>query len=169
MITIERGILRDENATEVNELVKEVIDKLELESEAINERIMDLSLDNTEYREKTFAELMENPEELYEMAELLSKRQSLDLISKNLRNAIYKDYEKIPVEFKKPAPKQLNQRDCLLWLATQVKPLILDGENNQRTIAKKLSTPQSTLSKRVTRAYEVSWEEYVEFVIQGIY
>ena len=166
MVTAIKGIYRDENST-ITPLLKELLDELELENEGIIEILMDLTLNHNEQREKTYNELLENPVNFYQIIDLRCRQDELTAIIENLKNILYDGYEEIPIV--KSRAKPMSNNECLIWLGTKVKPLILEGVTSQKEIGEKLNVPANTISQRVTRVYDNLWNEYVEFVKQGIY
>lgn len=161
-------IYRDENAMELNKAIETLLKNLEMEYEGINECVMDLVLNHDERREKTHAELFDNPRDVFEYMAFDIKRDVLNEVISELKNIVYSDYKETPIS-KKTTSKKLNHGECLMWLGTKVKPLILEGVTSQKEIGERIGTPANTISQRVTRAYAKSWQEYVEFVQQGIY
>lgn len=170
MITVSTGIYRDEKATELNTMLKGLLDELEAENEGMNECLMDLTLNHNEQREKTYSELLEDPKNFYELIELRCRQDQLTTVIEKLTNILYSGYTERPVMLKSSnRQKPMPTNECLIWLGTKVKPLILEGETSQKAIAEKLNLPANTLSQRVSRVYSKLWSEYVEFVQNGIY
>jgi hypothetical protein len=173
MMQIIKAIEKTQTVEKLTDSIKSLISDLESENEAVIESIMDITLDHHERREKSFWEVVGNSENYAELLTLKERNNSYEYIISNLKSMIYSSYEEIPVDIStnlelKPS-KKLNHGECLMWLGTKVKPLILEGITSQKEIGEKTHTPANTISQRVKRAYEKPWEEYVEFVQQGIY
>jgi len=166
-------IYRDEKATELNTLLKGLLDDLELENEGMNDYLMDLLLNHEKREEKSLHEILENSNDIQEIVEIKYRQDQLTDVIKRLKDIVYIGYNTTPVEdIKQPTPirqKPMSRDECLIWLGTQVKPLILEGETSQKAIGEKLNIPANTISQRVTRVYSKLWAEYVELVNQGIY
>ena len=170
MISIVQGIYRDEKATEINTMLKGLINELKTENEGKNEYYMDLTINHEEKREKTYNELLEDPKTLYELIDLRCRQDQLTTVINKIENILYKDYKTTSIEQKtNNRGKRMDRNECLIWLGTTVKPLILNGETSQKAVAEKLNVPANTISQRISRVYSKLWSEYVEFVQNGIY
>ena len=162
-----KGIYRDKNANDLNEMLVQLLDDLEGEFESLNESLMDLVMCHTEQREKTFLELLENQNDINDIATIKTQQKMLISIIPRLKNIIFDGYEeKIPnsTKYGRMTPTEVRE-----WLGRTVKPLILNGETIQSKIAVIVDLDSSALSRRVKKAYNVNWTEYVVKVQQGIY
>lgn len=179
MISIVQGIYRDEKATEINTMLKGLLNELKTENEGMNEYYMDLTINHEEKREKTYNELLEDPKTFYELIDLRCRQDQLTTVIEKIENILYKDYKETPITENKEKTiklktnntraKPMHRNECMIWLGTKVKPFILEGETSQTEIAKKLNIAQNTISQRVSRVYSKMWAEYVELVKEGIY
>ena len=169
MITAVRGICRDENAKELNELLKRLVKDLEMENEVITDTIMDMTLNHSERKDKSFWEVIRNPENYQELITLESRNSTLEYIISELRNILYSDYEEIPLQEEKETEPRLKPEQCRDWLGMEVKPLILKGTDKQQDVSKALGIGASTISTRVKSGYGANWEMYVAKVKKGIY
>ena len=165
-----KGIYRDENAKELNELLVQLLDELEMEHESLNEGLMDLTMCHSEQREKTFLELLENSGDINEIANIKTQQKMLNSIIPKLRGIVFAGYEETNLT------KDYNNKHSRMtpievreWLGGTVKPLILDGEKIQSKVAVIVGLDSSAVSRRVKKAYGVTWAEYVVKVQQGIY
>ena len=169
MIKAIKGICRDENAKELNELLKQLIKDLEFENEAIVDTIMDMTLDHSEKKEKSFWEVVGNHENYQELIALQSRNNTLDSVISELKSILYSDYEEVPLQEEKTTEPRLKPEQCRDWLGMEVKPLILNGTDKQADVSKALDIGASTISTRVKSGYGANWEMYVAKVKQGIY
>lgn len=169
MMELVTPIYRCEDATELNNLIESLIKDLEMESEAVSETLMDLTLNPTEQREKTFWEVVGNPENYQEILTLKSRNETLEFIVSELKGIVYSDYKIRPAFKQKTTEPRMSKEECQIWLGTKVKPLILNGKTKQQDISEVLNVGASTISTRVKSGYSKSWKDYVELVTQGIY
>ena len=164
------GIYRDENAKEVNELLVQLLDELEMEYESLNEGLMDLTMCHTEQREKTFLELLENPSDINDIVNIKTQQKLLNSIIPKVRSIVFNDFKEYPLgSDENNKHSRMTPTEVREWLGKTVKPLILDGEKTQSKIAVIVNLDASALSRRVKKAYDVNWVEYVVKVRQGIY
>ena len=162
-----KGIYRDENAKELNEQLVQLLDDLELEYESLNESLMDLTMCHSEQREKTFLELLENSTDINEIINIKTQQKLLNSIIPRVRSIVFNGYEETRVTTNRHS--RMTPIEVREWLGKTVKPLILDGEKIQSKIAVIVNLDSSAVSRRVKKAYGVTWAEYVVKVQQGIY
>lgn len=160
------GILRDENAKEVNELLEQMIGDLVSENEAVIDTIMDMTLDNPERKDKSFWEVVGNPENYQELITLQSRSNTLEYIIAELNGILYSDYEEIPLK-----EHRMNTEEMSDWLGENVKPLILKGLTKRQAIAIELDCPAPTILWRIRAVHgkTMDWKKYVGKVKDGIY
>ena len=65
-----------------------------------NECVMDLVLNHDERREKTHAELFDNPRDVFEYMAFDIKRDVLNEVISELKNIVYSDYKETPISKK---------------------------------------------------------------------
>lgn len=165
-----KPIYRDENAKELNEMLVKLLDELEMEYESLNEGLLDLTMCHSEQREKTFLELLENSGDINEIVNIKNQQKILNSILLKIKGIVFKGYEE-PNSNKDENNKhgRMTEKEVREWLGRTVKPMILNGEKLQSKIAVMVNLDASALSRRVKKAYGVSWTEYVVKVNQGIY
>jgi hypothetical protein len=144
-----------------------LLDDLELEYESLNESLMDLTMCPSEQREKTFLELLENSTDINEIINIKTQQKLLNSIIPRVRGIVFNGYEETRVTTNRHS--RMTPIEVREWLGKTVKPLILDGEKIQSKIAVIVNLDSSAVSRRVKKAYGVTWAEYVVKVQQGIY
>ena len=130
MIKSVKGIYRDEKATEINEMLIQLLDDLELEYESLTEGLMDLTMCHSEQREKTFLELLENTSDINEIANIKTQQKVLTSIIPRVRSIVFNGYEEKVVNSNKHS--RMTPIEVREWLGGTVKPLILDGEKKKK-------------------------------------
>lgn len=162
-------IYRDEQSSDLNKRLEEVLSNLETENEAINERLADLTIDPTERKVKPDAEI--TPIEQSEIAILREHQMVLERVIDDLKGVLYSGYTETPVNMPshQHQKRYMKKSEVPLYLGKNVKPFILDGVLNQQEIADKLGVPSSTLSYWVQKAYKMDWKDYVDTIIRGIF
>ena len=165
-----KGFYRDENAKEVNELLEQLIKDLISENEAVVDIVRDMTLDYSERKDKSFWEVVGNPENYQELITLQSRNNTLEYLITELNSILYSDYEEIPLE---PEEKEhrMNTEEMSDWLGENVKPLILKGITKRQAVAIELECPAPSILWRIRSVYgkSMNWKKYVEKVIDGIY
>lgn len=169
MVSIINPIYRDENATELNKRVEDLLHRCQIEHEAINDCFMDLALDNDERREKTFNEISKNPEQCHLMITYMAKLNGLSYVISELKNIIYSGYTETPLNEEKES--RMNKKEMSVWLGDNVKPLILKRVKRQNAIALELDVPANTICYRIKAVHgeNMSWGNYVEYVLGGTF
>lgn len=170
-ISVLTPIYKDENSTESNNRIEELISNYELENEGINERLADLTINSAERRAKTDEEI--SPIEHAQIAVLRERQNALEDFIADLKSIIYSGYTETPLDkctSQKHNRTYRKKEELPLFLGKYVKPLILEKEMvTQYEIADELQVPTSTLSYWVNKAYNMDWKPYVANVLNGIF
>ena len=174
---IMRPIYRDENATELNKLLHEYMAKLEQTCIGFDEALMDITLIESERREKEFDELIQNPEEFHRVIDLIDKRNMCEELLDELKDIVYIDYEKVEISTEissvlnsETTPRFRKRSDSADWLGDNVKPYILNTETPRRNeIGEMLNVSPQTITNRIKQVYgnEIDWKTYVYKVKNG--
>lgn len=170
-----KPIYRDVKAKELNELLTEFMGKLENISIGYNEELMDITLIESERREKDFDELIKNPDEFHKVIDLIDKQSLVEELLSELKDIVYIDYETTeinvdtPLSSLKTTPRLRKQSDYANFLADHVKPHIFNKEYRRNEIAKMEGVVPQTITNRVKQVFgeETTWKEYVRQVRDG--
>ena len=160
---------RDEKAVELNKAIEKLIEKLELGLELTNDEMINRTIDPNTQKPMTYWEVVDISQNHQKLMRLDVEKGFLEEMISELRDIIYSNYEVVTPRSEKTNGDYMNDSESRRWLGTFVKPLILEDETKQITIADKFGINASTLSRRVKRAYDVDWKEYVAYVKQGIF
>ena len=158
-----RGIYR--NTKDMNERIDELLGNWTMESEAISECLADITLDHSERRAKTDAEL--TPRDLIDIGIYGEVQDVIDRHIDELKDAIYSGYEETPLTLDEPEKEhRMNTEEMADWLAENVKPLIQKGITKRKTIADELECPAPTILWRIRSVFgkTMDWNKYVEKV-----
>lgn len=170
MINVITPVLRDEKS-KLNELLEQLIKDWESENEAVLDIINDMTLDHSERRDKSFWEVVANPENYQELVTLQARNITLESNIADLKRVIYSDYEETPIKMgvsKERAP-HMNKEASMEWIGSKVKPRIIAGVTKKQIIADELCVDESTITVRLQRVFgkDMLWKTYVEKVLQG--
>ena len=174
MFKVVNGNYRDEKAVELNKAIEKLIEKLELGLELTNDEMINRTIDPNTQKPMSYWEVVDISQNHQKLMRLDVEKGFLEEMVSELRDIVYSDYETRAVTLKsentiKKPRDYMSDGELLRWLGTFVKPLILEGETKQVTLAERFGIDASTLSRRVSRAYDVDWREYVAYVKQGIF
>ena len=121
-------------------------------------------------------DLLNNYQDCCSFLEMNIIRKVIAPIIADLSDALYSSVEYVPFdengELEKPIQKNiqpyLRGKKALVWVAQEVKPLILKGVTKQKDVAEILDINPSTINNRVKNAYKMDWEELVKYVNEGV-
>lgn len=172
-----KPIYRDEKAKELNELLSKFMGKIETICVGYDEELMDITLIESERREKDFGELIQNPDDFHKVIDLIDKKGILEEVLNELKDIVYIGYETTKVDENNPilslktTPRLRKQSDYADFLADHVKPHIHNGECRRNYIADIEGVAPQTIINRVQRVFgeEITWKEYVKEVREGRY
>lgn len=146
------------NCDELNRELDTLISDLSFNYEGLTDNFMDIVLDHSNQKEKEWTELYDAPTEWLESILIKTQKDILEEIIDKLEDILYT---------KKPKRQSnMNAHDSREWLIDNVRPLILDGMTSQTKIAEKIGIDarNGLMTRRVRRAYNCKWKEYVDNV-----
>ena len=167
MVEIVNYTYRDDKATELNVLLKKMLDNLECTSVGIDEEILDLTTDEINRSERNPFDLLNNLEDTCRYFELKTMSDTINPIIEDLRGILYSGSEFVPLLERKPQAPSVKRRDYPVWLMQNVKPLIQQGVKSQTRCAEMLNRDPTGLSKMVSRAYNIKWNEFCDLIDCG--
>ena len=171
MISFSNPVYVEKNAKELIESIEECIKEWERENEAIVDTIIEMTLDHSERKEKSFWEVVGNPENYQELIKFQSRNLVLDEVISTLKGEIYSGYKEtlLTEETSKERAPNMGKEASMEWIGSKVKPRILEGTTTKQIIADELCVDESTITVRLQRVFgkDMLWKIYVEKVQQG--
>lgn len=161
MVEIVNYTYRDDKATELNVLLKKMLDNLECTSVGIDEEILDLTTDEINRSERNPFDLLNNLEDTCRYFELKTMSDTINPIIEDLRGILYSGSEFVPLLERKPQAPSVKRKDYPMWLMENVAPLVKQGLN-QTECARKLDVDPTNLSKK-SQVYG-GWDNFVNMV-----
>ena len=153
--------LRDENATELNQMLEELLSNLDEIANEIAKAMSYFVVGEGNKTNRDPYDLVSNVEDALKYNELNTQREMINPIRRNVRHILYKSAEMKPVLEKKTIAPYVKREDYPVWIMENVAPLIKQGKSFTEC-AEILNISTGNLSTKV-QVFD-GWNNFVNMV-----
>ena len=153
--------LRDENATELNQMLEELLDNLNDFSNEIAKAMSYFVVGDGNKTNKDPYDLASNVEDALKYNELNTQMEIINPIRRDVKRILYKSAEMEPVLEKKPMAPYVKREDYPVWLMENVAPLVKQRKSFTEC-AEILNISTGNLSTKV-QVFN-GWDNFVNMV-----